>query len=250
MIVAKNLSLKYGNKVVFEDTNFEIPDSSITAIIGANGAGKTSLLKLLLQEIKPTTGSITLKENSPSFGRGGTKSDGVVKGTVISYVPQNFNYTKLEYISVYDFVSLGLKKNNREQVLQAVKTVHLEHKLNSRLSELSGGELQKTAIAFALVSKPELLILDEPFSALDIQSIREIVELIGSLKQLGIEILIVVHDINPILHIIDGCVYFLDSHGHYLSVETDQDKEHLAHIYSNLTSIVHNENDVKLEYNA
>src|SRR5699024_8686122 len=107
------------------------------------------------------------------------------------------------------------REDNRrvDEVLAAVDATAVGHK---RLSQLSGGQRQRVALAEALVSKPRMLILDEPLAALDLRSQREIVAVLERINtEFGVTILVVAHDLNPLLGVLTSAIYLLDGHAHF-----------------------------------
>ncbi|MFM7063761.1 MAG: ATP-binding cassette domain-containing protein, partial [Actinomycetes bacterium] len=107
-----------------------------------------------------------------------------------------------------------------------------------RLSQLSGGQQQRVAIAQALVGRPDLLLLDEPLANLDLRNQREVVDLLGQLTSHGVTVVVVVHDLNPLLPHLDGAVYLLDGHAHYGPVAEVVDAELLTHLYGTQVKVV------------
>jgi zinc/manganese transport system ATP-binding protein len=108
------------------------------------------------------------------------------------------------------------------------------------LSQLSGGQRQRIAIAEALVSKPRLLILDEPLTALDVRNQRAIVSLLAKIRdEFDVTILVVAHDLNPLLRILDGAIYLLDEHAHFDTMDEVVDEGLLTHLYGTSIEVVH-----------
>lgn len=233
IITAKNLSFKN----VFDDGNFSLTSKSITALIGPNGSGKTTLLKIITGLLEPTNGDIAFADD-----------------ITIGYVPQVYTINRSDVITVFEFVKLSLEvKNNQKNIftkfekkaksIVSVKT-EVEKILeltdcrafkNKRISELSGGQKQRVAIAAALITKPKILLLDEPFANLDIKVTKEIVELISILvKTLDISVIMAIHDLNSILKYTTGVIYLLDKHPHFLAVnnlQEEESKDIFKHIY-------------------
>ncbi|MEX3650648.1 ATP-binding cassette domain-containing protein, partial [Mycolicibacterium porcinum] len=109
-----------------------------------------------------------------------------------------------------------------------------------RLSELSGGQRQRIALANALVGHPKMLILDEPLAALDLRNQHEIVQLLARLNQdLGVTILVVAHDLNPLLSVLDSAIYLLDGHAHHAAIDEVVDADLLTHLYGTKVQVAH-----------
>ena len=186
MITIKNLTFKYNNEIILDNINLEIQKGDYVALIGPNGGGKTTLIKLILGLLKPTNGEVILK----------TKK--------IGYVPQYTNFSLDIPIRVIDVVLQGrlnkfkffYNEEDKKIALEKLKLVNMADFSNKKISDLSGGQRQRVLIARALVSNPEILILDEPTSAIDIKGQKEIYKI---LKNLNITKLIISHDINILL---------------------------------------------------
>ncbi len=198
VISVENLSVSYGNIGALSDVDFKVEKGEFLGLIGPNGGGKTTLISAILGLIKPTKGNITLKcqstENSKSF---------------IGYVPQTVSVDRLFPISVKETVLTAFvnKKLNpfkkftlkqKQQALDSLKAVGLDHKADNLISELSGGEFQRMLIARALVNGPDILLLDEPTSNIDRASTEEIYELLRELNRKGKTIIMVTHDLQKI----------------------------------------------------
>lgn len=191
LIEVNKLSVNYNSNNVFYDVNLNIQKNDFLGIIGPNGSGKTTLLKTILGIVKPTSGKVSIKKN-----------------TRIGYVPQFSNFEKSFPILVKEVVQMGTLKNTlipffhvkKDQVNEAeniMKRVGIYELQNRNINKLSGGQLQKALIARALMSKPDVLILDEPTASLDSKSTKDIYEL---LKELNKEktIILVSHDLNAV----------------------------------------------------
>ena len=111
--------------------------------------------------------------------------------------------------------------------------------IDQRLATLSGGQRQRVAIAQALVSEPKLLLLDEPLANLDLRNQREVISLLDRLNStLGVTIIMVAHDLNPLLRVLDGAVYLLDGHAHYDTLNGVVDDALLTHLYGTPLHVV------------
>jgi zinc transport system ATP-binding protein len=195
MIDLHNLSFSYPNSPsVLENINLSIEQGEFLGIVGPNGGGKTTLLKLILGLLKPTQGTISIKGLSPIKGR-----------EWIGYVPQFANFSRDYPISVMQAILLGrLGKTKRffgycktdyqiaERVMQETYLTDLKHRA---LNTLSGGQLQRVLIARALACEPEILILDEPTANIDMRVEEDIFDLLKILNQ-RLSILVVSHDIG------------------------------------------------------
>ena len=200
-VEVKNLYFKYEKEWVLENINFSLEDKKFMAIIGPNGGGKTTLLKLLLGFLTPTKGEIKIYEKHPKENR-----------EIIGYVPQHTNFSLDLPITVFDIILQGrLKKgkffyNNldKEKAKEVLQTLNIFSLKNKKIKDLSGGERQKVLIARALVSEPKILIMDEPTSAIDPKGQKEILDLIESFDVTRI---VVSHDIKILLRNVDKIAY-------------------------------------------
>jgi len=207
IIAAKNLSIAYGEHAIWRDANFSIEKGKFIGILGPNGAGKTTLFKLLLGLIRQTSGELSVLDESPHRGN-----------SHIGYVPQRHHIDSDMNIEALEIVRIGLNGNKigiglnpareREMALGALRIVGAEELAHRSLGKLSGGELQRVFLAEALVSKPDLLLLDEPLANLDIRRETNLVQLISEIvKSQGVTVLLIAHNINPLLPVLDSVVY-------------------------------------------
>ncbi len=184
-IEIRNLSFSYEKTPVLSDVNFSVDVGDFLAIIGPNGGGKSTLMKLIVGLLKPSEGDVRVfGEKVPS------------KKVSIGYVPQNTN-RNLEFpITVAETVSTGLPlyKSNPQKVKEALETVKMESFAGRRLGELSGGERQRVLIARALAADPQILFLDEPSSNIDAQGQEDLYGLLAELNA-KMTIVIVSHDL-------------------------------------------------------
>ena len=167
----------------------------------------------------------------------------------IGYVPQNYAATVGEAIRCRDLVALGLSgthwglrrldRESRAKVAAALEAVGASGYADRRMSRLSGGQQQRVAIAQALVDDPDLLLLDEPLANLDVRNQHEIVQLLRLLQaERGVTILIVAHDLNPLVSVLTGAIYLLDGHPHYDEIGSVVDAELLTHLYGTPIKVV------------
>ncbi len=182
LISANNVSLKHNTKSVLDNVSFDIKAGEFITLIGPNGAGKSSLIKILLGLIKPDSGSIKKSKNIR-----------------LGYTPQKFIPNEFIPISVIDFLKLN-QKTSIDFLLKISKLTGIEALLNSPLKDLSGGEMQRVLLARALLSKPNILILDEPAQNLDVNGQMHLYKLIQDIhQQQECAILMVSHDLHRVM---------------------------------------------------
>jgi zinc/manganese transport system ATP-binding protein len=206
IITAKNLVAGYPGSMVWHDANFTINRGEFVAVIGPNGAGKTTLFRLLLGLQQPISGTIKIFGETPKRGN-----------QQIGYVPQSHAFDKDTNVESLELVRLGfsgktwgfsLSHDDHKAALDALKDVGATNFAHRSLGVLSGGEIQRIFLAEALVSKPTLLLLDEPLSNLDMMRERELLQLINSVvRSRSVTVLLIAHNINPILPYLDKVVY-------------------------------------------
>jgi len=203
MLSVQNLSFRYDaySKYILEGISFEVEKGEYVSIVGENGSGKSTLVRLLLGLLKPTTGEVQQRASS------------------IGYVPQkkinltHFPLTVFELLDSYRRVLKVKDRNTVYNMLEEVGLLGFEKKL---AGELSGGQLQKLYIARALINNPELLILDEPSTGIDVKGQREIYTILKRLNQDSkITIISVDHNLDAavanstvIFHIANGKGHF------------------------------------------
>jgi len=207
IVIAENLAAGYPGKTVWQGANFSFARGEFVAIIGPNGAGKTLLMRLLLGLQQPIHGTIKMFNTHPKRGN-----------TRIGYVPQRHlidSDTNIECLQLVKLAlsgkrwGLSLSSNNEQRsAFDALESVGATDLAHQPLNALSGGELQRIFLAEALVSNPEILLLDEPLSNLDIRRAKELVQLINKVvRSRNVTALLVAHDINPLLPFLDKVVY-------------------------------------------
>ncbi|HYB47835.1 MAG TPA: metal ABC transporter ATP-binding protein [Streptosporangiaceae bacterium] len=203
----QNVSVRLGGRDVLCDVSFGIRPGQFTGLIGPNGAGKTTLLKVILG-LQPVTSGAVLLDGAPRPARDSS----------IGYVPQKLGIEPDMPLRVRDVVSLGLdghkfgirlpSRARRELVSDMLTAVGAQRYADARVGELSGGEQQRVMIAHALISKPKLLLLDEPLANLDISSEQGIVSVLARLARAEhVALLLSAHDMNPLMPVMDRIVY-------------------------------------------
>jgi zinc/manganese transport system ATP-binding protein len=226
-----DVSAARGPNQIWSEGSFAIAAGSIVAVIGPNGSGKTTLLEMILGLTPAAAGELRVFGELPERGN-----------ERIGYVPQNYAAEVGEGIRCRDLVALGRtgtrwglgrrSPDDRARVDAALAAVGAGDFARRRLSQLSGGQQQRVAIAQALVGDPDLLLLDEPLANLDLRNQHEIVGVLAQLRaQREVTILVVVHDLNPLLSVLTGAIYLLDGHAHYGAIGDVVDSDLLTHLY-------------------
>jgi zinc transport system ATP-binding protein len=219
MIKLSNVTVKKENNIILEDINLEINKGDFLAILGPNGGGKTTLVKLILGFLKPSSGDVVIDEELN-----------------VGYVPQFKTFNNKFPIRVFDVILSGRIKNrirlfkrydenDKKEALKVLKLLGIEELKDRKISKLSGGETQKVLIARALVANPDLIILDEPTASLDKSSKTEIHRILKKLNE-NVTIIIVSHDTHVISKYTDK-IFCVNKRAH-CHVDT---KEHFEEVY-------------------
>lgn len=197
-ISIKKLSINYTKKNVLNNINLDL-DCDFIGIIGANGVGKSTLLKALSQSIKPSEGDIYFDDiNLQSY-----KKEQLAKIRAFVSAEENINN---EMITVEQYISYGrspyqnwmgtITKLDQDIILRAIKETEITNLIEKNINQLSSGEKQRVQIARALVQQPKLLLLDEPTSHLDIKFQIEIMKLLRKISLSGVKVITILHDLN------------------------------------------------------
>ena len=192
----ENFGVRVGELIIFQDVNFTLNCGELTALIGPNGAGKSTLLKSILGEVNHT-GKLNYFDAKGKHLR-----------PIIGYVPQTLKFDATSPTSVLDLfmacltwkpVWLFPKKFIRDRVIKNLSRVKAEHLIDRRLGALSGGELQRVLLALALDPLPDLLLLDEPVSGVDVAGMEIFYELSAKLcAEEDMAILLISHDLEQV----------------------------------------------------
>ena len=188
LITLEGVSFGYGGAPVLREVTYAVARSAFTGIVGPSGSGKTSLLRLLLGTVRPTSGRL---ERAP--------------GTAVSYVPQletvNWNFP----VTVGECVLMSRPtrrllpwptRAERADVEQVLERLGIADLAGRHIRELSGGQQQRMFLARALLRRPQLLLLDEPTSGVDVQTRHEVLHLLDDLHRDGLAIVLTTHDLN------------------------------------------------------
>ncbi len=199
VVSVRNLTFGYGREVVLDGVDLDIQPRDFLAIIGPNGGGKTTLLKVMLGLLRPWSGEVVYHLPSGPDPRGR-----------LGYVPQFSTFDRDFPLRVSDMVMMGRLGNgglsgllrpwsrqDRAAAEEAIERLNLSGVARAHVAEISGGQLQRVLIARALVSQPEILFLDEPTASIDAESRETLRELLEDLNR-SIPVVVVTHDVTSI----------------------------------------------------
>lgn len=203
---------------ILHDVRFGVGAGELVGMIGSNGAGKTTIFRVVLGLLAPGSGRVLI-DGRPRPRRNRS----------VGYVPQKVELDPDMPLRSRDLVALGLdghrfgvslpSRQRRELVDEMLHAVDATSFADARVGTLSGGEQQRVLIAHALISRPKLLLLDEPLANLDLRSEQEVVGLLARItKEQNLGVLISAHDLNPVLPVVDRVVYV--AHGRVASGTT------------------------------
>ncbi len=192
----EHLSVSFGGETILDDINLHLHCGELSAIVGPNGAGKSTLLKAILGEI-PYSGRVRFLSHDgshtlPRFG----------------YVPQYVSFDIDSPISVLDIMSaaiahvpfkFGSRRESLRTIEESLDRVSARHLLGKKVGELSGGEMQRVLLAVAMTPIPNILLLDEPVSAVDVQGLNQFYETVCGLRtKFDLSIIVISHDVQGI----------------------------------------------------
>ncbi len=180
IISLKHISKKYGSNGVLSDINLSIYKGQSIALVGNNGSGKSTLLKIISGLTSPSTGEVKYTEKLK-----------------FNYVPEHFpkmNITVKQYLTHMGCIEGMQKKQVQEKIQEQLKLFYMEQMTDSLMKNLSKGSLQKVAVIQALLTKPDVLLLDEPLSGQDIKSQRKFIQMGKELNQQGVTIIMSCHE--------------------------------------------------------
>ncbi len=243
VIEIENLSFSYGKQTTLSNISFDVEEHQFTAVIGPNGGGKSTLVKLMLGLLEPDSGSLKVLGDEPKRAR-----------EKVGYVPQYIDVNLDFPITVLDVVMMGNQKEHLKGSLtlfqrlfpvryndieircaySTLEKVGMQEYMQRKIGDLSGGQRQRVMIARALCSHPKLLILDEPTSNIDPKGQKEIFELLRELNR-DLTIFVVSHDLAVVSEYAEKIIYINresfvhDLHGDTLGV-SPKDGEHFCQV--------------------
>lgn len=240
VLKVSNASLSFAERSIWSSLSFDINPGEFIAVIGANGSGKSMLLKSILGQQRLSSGSISFQGHP--VGHGNTK---------IGYVPQHRAIDSGLPLKVIDAVRFGLdghtyglplpSREKRQLALDALESVDASHLAQSPVGALSGGEMQRVRVAQALISKPSLILADEPLSALDLHHQQVVSELIAKQRNNGSAVLFVTHDVNPIIDYVDKVLYLAQGKHSIGTADEVLRSEVLSELYGAEIDVVRNQ---------
>lgn len=244
----EDVTYAYDNKVVLDHVNIDIQRGQFIGLIGPNGGGKTTFIRLMLGLLPKQEGEIFLLNEPIHTFKQWNK---------IGFVSQKANsFNKGFPATVFEVVAMGLtaklgyfhfmRKRHKDKVLESLKQVHMEDYMNENIGDLSGGQQQRVFIARALVSDPELLILDEPTVGIDHQNVQHFYEILHHLnKEREMTLLLVTHDTGVMtkyatsIACLNKTLHFHGSEREYTALSA----ERLSEIYGHPVQVVVHDHD-------
>ena len=233
------IEFSYNQHPILDGVSFCLRPGEILGVLGVNGAGKSTLLKCINNILRPKVGSILLNKDNVKKMRGGE-------------IARHFGYVPQRYIedsfTVFDAVLLGRKpyikwSATRDDLLiveEILHRLHFQHLAQRPVDSLSGGELQKVIIARALAQKPEILLLDEPTSNLDLKNQLQVMNIITrAVKDYGISAVVSLHDINLAMRFVDHFLMLKDGKVHFMSPKEKVTPEDIEEVYGVKVMISH-----------
>lgn len=244
VLTIKNASLAFGEQVLWKDLNLEVAQGEFIAVLGTNGSGKTSLLRAILGEQKLSSGTIEL--NDKPIAHGSRK---------IGYIPQHRTVAESTPLRAKDLLLLGLTghrfglpftgKKAKGRVEHILDCIGGQELANVPVSELSGGQFQRFRVGQAVIDEPDLLLADEPLSALDLTQQQVIAQLIDQeRKEHGASVLFVTHDVNPVLNMVDRVLYLAGGSFRIGTPDEVLRSEVLSELYGSQIDVVRNQGRV------
>lgn len=247
MLEISNLVKRYGkNEPVLKDLNLTVDGSSVVSIVGASGAGKSTMLRCINRLVEPTSGSIKLNGYELVNIHGGELRRARRR---IGMVFQGFNLLdrltvmenvlagRLGYVSLYQALTRKYPQSDIDRAFHLMERVGIGHYANKRADELSGGERQRVAVVRALMQEPEILLADEPTASLDPKTSQQIMSLLQSLaSEMSLPVLINIHNVTQARMYTDRIVGMRHGQMIFDGVPKDFNQDALDAIYGGIES--------------
>ena len=201
----EKISLKYGRKTILDSLNLNLNDGQILGLLGANGAGKSTIFNIITGLISPDYGSVIINSEK-------VNSYPIFKRTLkfkIGFVPQNGGFfhdmTVIENLKSISEITINNTSARNEKINSLISKFELDPVRDIKAKFLSGGQRKKLVIAIALISEPKVLLLDEPFAALDVMTIKILQEIIVSLQTFNnLSVILCDHQARDLLRCVDS----------------------------------------------
>ena len=209
-VTLRDAAVRLGRQWVWQHANLVIEAGEFVVVLGPNAAGKTTLLRVLLGLVPLAAGTVSVFDEDPVHAR-----------SLVGYVPQRSTFDRDLYVRARDLVGLGvdgtqwgvsfsprIRRAKDERVAEALEAVGAQEFADEPVGHLSGGQQQRLLLAQALVTRPRLLLMDEPLASLDLGSQAQATSLISSVARArGISVVLVAHDVNPLVSVLDRVAY-------------------------------------------
>ena len=237
----KNASLAFGDRTLWSNLNLEIKPQEFIAVIGSNGSGKTTLLKAILGQEKLSSGRIEFLGKPVERG-----------SRNIGYIPQHRALDSSSPLRAIDMLRLGLDGHKfglplstraaNKKVQHILGCVDAFDLAGKRVGELSGGELQRLRVGQAVIDEPDLILADEPLSALDLAQQKVIADLLDQeRREHNSAVIFVTHDVNPILSMVDRVLYLANGKFRIGTPDEILRSEVLSELYGTPVDVVRNQ---------
>jgi zinc/manganese transport system ATP-binding protein len=234
-----HVSVSLAGRQILDEVSLTIQAGEFTGLIGPNGAGKTTLLRVILGLQRPTGGEVAVLGRPRSL-----------RHPSIGYVPQKVLLDPDMPLRARDLVALGIDGNRyglrlpssdrSAAVREMLHAVDADRFADARVGELSGGEQQRVLIAHALISRPRLLLLDEPLANLDLRSGQEVISLLARIaREQQIAVLLSAHEMNPLLPVMDRVVYLAGGRAASGPAAEVVTSEVLSRLYGHHVDVLH-----------
>lgn len=248
LVQIKDAGVRLDGHTIWHDVSLDVSPGEFVAILGPNGAGKSTLIKAILGLVPLSEGAISVFGRRPGHA-----------GNDVGYVPQRRSFGPEVHVRGRDVVQLGLdgtrwglplpdiwglggraKRESRARVQRAIDMVGAERYADRPIGEVSGGEQQRLLIAQALVTRPRMLLLDEPLDGLDLHHQQEVAAVIRRIsRDQNTAVLLVAHDVNPLLQHLDRLCYVAQGHMTCGRPEDVITSETLSRLYGSPIEVLH-----------